>query len=164
MKKSNKIIFLLVVCIFLSGCGGRKINYNNDPNYIGKSIVFKSPMVYVKNMNQSQTDKETYKYNLQVFPENLTQNLPDNIFEKNKKEIIPINNKMMFVVKGTFKIIPWGLQRSFSSEYIKLVLEDKNGLVSTIGDYFVKKEGSILKNQHITTPSTRPNSAPSALH
>lgn len=43
-------------------------------------------------------------------------------------------------MRNCYKVIPWGLQNSFSNEYTVLIMEDEEGLLSTIGEFIIEKD------------------------
>ena len=128
------LIFVYVFFLhFLNGCGGRSIYYDKSYEKLNKTVIFSEKMYYLQNIIPQIIDTESAKYNRDLINDH-QDFLGKNNFIDNIKIKLPVKNGMCFKVVKSFEVIPWGLQKEFSSRYRMLVLEDEDGLLSTTSE------------------------------
>jgi len=121
------------------GCG-RSIEYDSKYELLGKTVVFKTPMLYTSNLKRNIIGSEGYKYNRYLIREREVQSYYDHFYKSGKAEFEKIKKGMAFKINKSYEVIPWGLQTAFSSKYRILVLLDDKKHASIILEVKIRED------------------------
>ena len=137
MRKLLEIIIIVFLLSALLGCGGRDIVYDKNHALHGKTIMFKTPMLYTKNLKDTTVEREEEKYNRYLIREKEKESYADSHHKSGKQVVTQIKNSMKFKVVKSYMVKPWGYLSAFVSEYRILVLLDEDKKLSTIGEFAI---------------------------
>ena len=127
------LLGLPVACsILVLEIRGTYIDYDDHiPELHGKKVLFNKKMVYIHiEADSIYFDKEQKKYGIEIVPVWLLNR--DHGYRKFKETSVPVPAGMNFTVIKSYWNKSYGFMSSNSGDHYFVVLQDENGVVSTM--------------------------------